>query len=308
MKVDVIPVMYFPPLRNELGPTRWSIRLDGHEVYTPANRLFSFISRELSLAIAYEWQMQRDSVNALSLVLTGMSVTAIDELHSRESLVSNLMQYFQTDGVCFIEKDTDKIYTSSSSPISREEIKVGLLNLDVTKSGRLGVTKSDAAEVFSRLKAESDASIDRHILDQTDLFIMTSQPLSAVQEKVYKPLIDWFEDRYSLSVSQSTNCIAVPQHPAETERKVKQVLFDMSMDQLVALERAAANLASLIIALCCMEGVISVESALKASSLEEQFQRIKWGFVEGEHDVDLLQKVYLLESAFLFYSSKKPEP
>lgn len=96
-------------------------------------------------------------------------------------------------------------------------------------------------------------------------------------------------------------------HPPELTEYAQQFVDGLDEWQLTVMHSVAAETKSFWIAWSLMQGKFSVDQALEAARLEEEFQIANWGLVEGGHDYDRLNasvqlraaKVLLIESPVL---------
>jgi chaperone required for assembly of F1-ATPase len=79
-----------------------SIALDGRAVLTPARVLLEVPSHALAQAIADEWNAQGDKVDPASMVMTGLSNAAIDQVApDPASFGAGIAAYGESDLLCY---------------------------------------------------------------------------------------------------------------------------------------------------------------------------------------------------------------
>ncbi|HTZ38498.1 MAG TPA: ATP12 family protein [Stellaceae bacterium] len=100
--------------------------------------------------------------------------------------------------------------------------------------------------------------------------------LTARQEAVWQPLIDWAAGRYDAGLAVTRGVIPTPQSPASL-RVYGSVVAALDDFRLTALQAATAACGSLIIALALFEGRLDAPAAFAASQLDETFQIEAWG-------------------------------
>src|SRR5207245_2785737 len=98
----------------------------------------------------------------------------------------------------------------------------------------------------------------------------------------------------------------------ETLTSIQWLLFHSDDYTLAALDSLAHNSKSLIIAFALWKRHLTVEQAIKASRVEEDYQQQYWGEVVGAggHDVDKANVTVRMAAANLFLSMlpQKPTP
>lgn len=81
---------------------RWSIRLDGRAVRTPARAPLLLPTQALAEAIADEWRAVEDEVDPHAMPFTGLANAAIDRIApERQAFASGLARYGEADLVCY---------------------------------------------------------------------------------------------------------------------------------------------------------------------------------------------------------------
>lgn len=100
--------------------------------------------------------------------------------------------------------------------------------------------------------------------------------LTARQQAVWQPLVDWAAYRYDASLAVTSGIIPTRQSAAALKAFAAAVraLDDF---RLTALHTLTAACGSLVIALAVMEGRLDAEAAFAASQLDETFQIEAWG-------------------------------
>ncbi len=78
------------------------VALDGRAVKTPAKAPLILPTRALAEAVAAEWDMQGEKIDAASMILTKLANTAIDRISAhREAIVRDIAGYANSDLVCY---------------------------------------------------------------------------------------------------------------------------------------------------------------------------------------------------------------
>ncbi len=100
--------------------------------------------------------------------------------------------------------------------------------------------------------------------------------LTARQQAVWQPLLDWAVLRYDAPLEITTGVIPVAQSPASLQA-FAQAVAEHGDFALAALHLATAACGSLVIALALVEGRLDPAAAFAASQLDETFQIEAWG-------------------------------
>jgi chaperone required for assembly of F1-ATPase len=100
--------------------------------------------------------------------------------------------------------------------------------------------------------------------------------LSARQQAVWQPLVDWAGLRYDAPLEITTGLIPIAQ-PAPSLQTLAAAVGEHDDFTLAALMVATAACGSLVIALALAEGRIGADEAFAASQLDESFQIEAWG-------------------------------
>ena len=137
-----------------------------------------------------------------------------------------------------------------------------------------------ATTTVDRVATQRDAII-RHTANYaaTDLvcYRATHPPaLTARQQAVWQPLIDWAVLRYDAPLAVTSGVIPKSQS-AESLRAFAAAVTEHDDFALTALQVATAACGSLIIALALLEGQLDAQQAFATSQLDESFQIEGWG-------------------------------
>ena len=100
--------------------------------------------------------------------------------------------------------------------------------------------------------------------------------LTARQQAVWQPLIDWATERYAAPLMVTTGVIPASQ-PAASLAAFTMVVAAHDDFALAALHAASTACGSLVIALALLEGRLDAGEAFAASQLDESFQIEGWG-------------------------------
>ncbi|XP_077172880.1 ATP synthase mitochondrial F1 complex assembly factor 2 [Paroedura picta] len=85
------------------GEGGFEINLDHRKLKTPQNKTFAVPSEALALAVATEWDSQRDTIKFFTMHLTTLCNTALDNpsQRSKEQLIRAAVKFLETDTICY---------------------------------------------------------------------------------------------------------------------------------------------------------------------------------------------------------------
>ncbi|KAK3738736.1 hypothetical protein QZH41_018094 [Actinostola sp. cb2023] len=121
-----------------------------------------------------------------------------------------------------------------------------------------------------------------------------------LQRKEWNPIIDWFNQRFNVSV-KVVDELLVQTIQKDTMTKLTSHLISINDWAMAGLEFAVDTSKSFIIAMGLLDSHINVEKAAYLARLELEFQIGRWGSIEWAHDVDLMEIRSRLAAATLFY-------
>jgi len=96
----------------DAGSGNYEILLDSKKLKTPGGAIFTVDSEPLALAVAHEWESQKDQVILSQMHLTGLCNTAIDNptQATKFDLVDNILNFLETDTILFYSDDQENLY------------------------------------------------------------------------------------------------------------------------------------------------------------------------------------------------------
>ncbi|WP_291364361.1 ATP12 family chaperone protein [Acetobacter sp. UBA5411] len=103
-----------------------------------------------------------------------------------------------------------------------------------------------------------------------------SDPLSARQQELWQPWLDWLHKTYDVTLTVTHGLMPVPQ-PSASLKKLKQVLSERSDAILAALGVCVPALGSLTLGLAVIDGRLDAERAVNIATLDERAQMERWG-------------------------------
>ena len=141
---------------------------------------------------------------------------------------------------------------------------------------------------------------------QTDLvFFPAASPEALVnrQSALWGPLLQWAESAFGIQSRAAATLAPAPQsHGARSN--IESWLCSQSDVSLAALWAATRVSGSIIIALAVAEKVISIEDALRAGFVEEDWQREQWGADEEDERRREAMKAELSAAAGILVSAR----
>ncbi|KAI9308408.1 hypothetical protein BJ944DRAFT_260263 [Cunninghamella echinulata] len=149
--------------------------------------------------------------------------------------------------------------------------------LDV-KTGGEEVEKDIRPAVIDKLLTYFDTDATCYYEDHPEVLVQ-------LQDKYWKPILEWATTHYDVQINTTHDIFAV-QQPQATKDKFRAVVEEMDSFELAAFERAVLTSKSFLIGLALVKHAISVEHAAQAAQVEINSQMERWGEVEDSHDVD----------------------
>ncbi|KAI6076555.1 ATP synthase mitochondrial F1 complex assembly factor 2 [Aix galericulata] len=235
------------------SPGGFEINLDHRKLKTPQAKLFTVPSEALAIAVATEWDSQKDTIKFYTMHLTTLCNTALDNptQRSKGQLIRAAVKFLETDTVC-------SYHGVGKGP----GVCGGLVFLPDTQRG--------FAVPCPSYRVEEPAA------------------LAELQKNEWDPIVAWAEKRYNVAIGSSTSIMG-PNIPASTRDTFSSHLASYNMWALQGIEYVITQLKSLILSMGLIDRHITVEKAVLLSRLEEEYQIQRWGKVEWAHDYDLCE-------------------
>ncbi|XP_014064254.1 ATP synthase mitochondrial F1 complex assembly factor 2 isoform X1 [Salmo salar] len=81
----------------------FEINLDQRKLKTPGGKLFTAPNEALAIAVANEWDTQKDTVKFYSMHMTTLCNTALDNptFRSKDQIITAALKYLETDTICY---------------------------------------------------------------------------------------------------------------------------------------------------------------------------------------------------------------
>ena len=237
---------------NELdGTFDWyGITLDGRLMKTPMGMPLSVPSLPLAVAIASEWDDQKEYIQPAQMPLMTLVCTTIDQLTIpavRESTIDKILSYLKNDTTCYWADPTeDRVLHRRQSKYWRK-LHEWVENDDEYGLGFKPAVAIGSGEglIMSRMRKSKTAGLPH----QGELMENARQFLDEC-------------DSWTLAAMQNITMEA------------KSFLVGMGVVQGVQKQSGPFT--------------VDIEKAIMAGRVEEEFQIENWGLVEGGHDYDRL--------------------
>ncbi len=102
---------FYKQVSVEPAEDGWRIALDGRAIRTAGGRAQSVPSRVLANAMAEEWSVQGDDIDAARLVLRDLADYAIDIVApGRDEAIRGLLPYAETDTLCYRAEEGEALH------------------------------------------------------------------------------------------------------------------------------------------------------------------------------------------------------
>lgn len=97
------------------------------------------------------------------------------------------------------------------------------------------------------------------------------QAMAELQEKAWRPWLDWFEGRFGEAL-QTTSALQAVTHSAGAHEKVQAYINDLCDDRFTVLQSLVPACGSLVLSLAFIEGAMTPDELFNAARVEEQFK------------------------------------
>jgi chaperone required for assembly of F1-ATPase len=130
------------------------------------------------------------------------------------------------------------------------------------------------------------------------------EPLVALEDAAWNPLIDWAGHRYGLRPVLRTGVMHAPQ-PAALLASLHTDVERLDAFELTAFHDLVSMSGSLIIALALVDGFAAPEAMWDASRVDEEWQISQWGSDEEAEALAAVRRKTFLDAA-RFYAALQP--
>ncbi|KAI5623166.1 ATP synthase mitochondrial F1 complex assembly factor 2 [Silurus asotus] len=89
----------------------FEINLDRKKLKTPGGKLFTVPNEALAIAVATEWDVQKDTLKFYTMHLTTLCNTALDNptQRSKDQMISAALKFLDTDTICYRVEDPPRL-------------------------------------------------------------------------------------------------------------------------------------------------------------------------------------------------------
>lgn len=162
-----------------------------------------------------------------------------------------------------------------------------------------------ASTAIDQVAVDADTVRDnclRYLFTDSALFFASEEEraLLRMQKKHYSPLQQWARRSLGVDLAASSDMRGRVQHQPQVRPKLHRVLGLLDPFSLTCLQCATMESKSILVALALLGRELTLEQAIAASRVEEEFQIEIWGAVEGGHDMDRLNNAVALSSVDVF--------
>nr|CAH8863904.1 unnamed protein product [Trichobilharzia regenti] len=134
----------------------FEILLDNRKLRTPTGRYFQVPNQALAVAVAHEWDSQKDTIKRYTMPLTTLCNRALDTPDDEHDvLVGAIMQYADTDTICFRCQEPDDLVTIQSAAWDP------IINW-IGKHYQISPVLTNSMTSFAKLSSEDKAKLVRH--------------------------------------------------------------------------------------------------------------------------------------------------
>jgi len=106
------------------------------------------------------------------------------------------------------------------------------------------------------------------------------------QKEVHDPILAWFSDYFKVPILEINYGLDFQEHPEQTTSKLQWNMFNFDDYTLAALDTMITSLKSVVLAFAVWQGRITVDEALKASNLEENYRLTEENYMERYHGIN----------------------
>jgi ATP synthase F1 complex assembly factor 2 len=242
----------------------WTVTLDGRAIRTPLGQILTVPSRQLAAGISSEWNHQASKIKPVQMPLMTLACTALDQTAANpDAYRAQVLQFVPTDTVCYW-----------ADPVQ-----------DRILHKRQGEAWNDLMEAAKAWAGDEPARV------------WGNQGLLVARN----------------NNNGSNNSNRGLPHTPQLLAKCREWVHGLDAWHLAALSSAAAESKSFWIAWAMLHPACnsststaistSVQAAMQAARVEEEFQIESWGVVEGQHDYDRLNCSVQMHAAVLLCDS-----
>ncbi|OAD59830.1 ATP synthase mitochondrial F1 complex assembly factor 2, partial [Eufriesea mexicana] len=134
---------------------KFEITLDQRKLKTPQGKIFQVDSKPLALAVATEWDMQKEIVDRSNMHLTALCNTIIDNPHNhtKQDMVNYIVNCLEMDTILFHSNENDELYkiqTENWDPLVQWFCDNYGVNMIKTQSIEIPIVSLETKEVLTK--------------------------------------------------------------------------------------------------------------------------------------------------------------
>jgi ATP synthase mitochondrial F1 complex assembly factor 2 len=106
------------------------------------------------------------------------------------------------------------------------------------------------------------------------------------QEELHNPINEWFSKFFKVPPLEVNYGLEFSEHPDILTKKLQWNLFEWDDYTLAAMDTLVTSLKSVVIAMALWQKHITIDEAMKASNLEEEFRLNDENYMERYHGIN----------------------
>ncbi len=152
-----------------------------------------------------------------------------------------------------------------------QEEEIDPLNMPLTRFANSSIDQvgADPAKIVDQIVQYAGSDLTCYRADEPEA-------LQAAQAAVWDPLLDWFQDRTGARLLPTAGIMPLTQSD-EALQAVRAFVAALSVQKLTGLHVATTASGSLVIGTAAGLGHVTVEDAWAAATVDERWQRDRWG-------------------------------
>jgi ATP synthase mitochondrial F1 complex assembly factor 2 len=287
------------PLTNDW----YGVTLDGRALKTPQGQLVRTPSASLSMAVAAEWNAQAQFIQPPQMPLHTLVCTVLDQTSLPAPTRSNNSNNNSSeDNASTKTSSLLRMTTATSHRSPADTFRAQLLNFLSTDTMGYAACPTEDRVLFQR-QQQAWQSLRRAIqtvTGETPAQVIGSEGVMWAQKTAHRSAtIKSNANASSDETIRRPRTIRGLPHSDTLLEYCHKYVHSLDAWHLTAMHAVAAEAKSFWIAWGALEGKLSVQEALQAARVEEEFQIENWGLVEGGHDYDRLNASIQIHSAVI---------
>ncbi|XP_076314628.1 ATP synthase mitochondrial F1 complex assembly factor 2-like [Tachypleus tridentatus] len=294
--IPALPKRFYKGVSISQISGKYEVNLDQKKLKTPLGRVFQVPNESLALAVANEWDTQKDKIQPDTMNI----VSSFHYVHLGNSYQSfrsvNMIHYAVYYSLkCSFQVPNESLALAVANEWDTQKDKIQPDTMNIT-----GLCYTALDNPTKKTKENSVSEI-LEFLGTDTLCYRVNEPerLKQLQKDKWDPVIDWFQQRYQVELKVSKSLL-VPVIPQQTKETLQRHLFSFSDWALLGVSLAVENLKSIVLTLSLIDRFLDVETAVSLSRLEVEFQTDQWGKLEWAHELEQTQVQSKVAAAVIF--------